>query len=764
MMRLSSILLLLPMLLTGQGRIGGWSSHVSFKPVILVEEMPDYIVAATSNGIFLVSKKDFQMTTTTKVEGLSDTGITAIAYASEPDLLIIGYQSGNLDLLQNGKIRNLSDLTRKAGLPDKSIHRIICEGSIAYLCCAFGIVKIDLKRVEVAETWYLGPKDNLKETFDLLSFNGYWWIASGSGIYKAEKQNINLQDYRNWQFQPNLPAPEAIFGSLALSDNLLFAQDLTNDRILSWNGKNWQVWLSDMKNIKRIKSLNKGVMVLANNEIRVISNTGTMMINGYGEDNTTFSPSDALISSTSEYWIADYANGLTRRKSNSSFLHYIPNSPESDLISALRSGQDEIFVGTYSVNSSGLPGASYSIRHSGTWQNFNFTSDPELKSIRPITDFAISANHPGEYWASTAGSGLLFFQNNRVATRYSDLNSTLGAQGNSCMVNGISLDAGNTLWYTNPTGKTLLGNCSASGAFVSLPFPGTEQPSLLAGKILSTYNGTHWVILSDDALFAFKIKGSAANSSGDQYRKIAVQSRFSNSTTTLINRFTGISTLAEDLNHQLWVGTASGIVVYNDPEKVFDPAELYGSQPSLNDGEAVFKPILEKEKITSIAVDGGNRKWIGTASSGVFLFSEQGDHLLKHFDTKNSPLLSDKVVSIAIQQKTGEVFFATSSGLISYIGDATIAESGFERAYVWPNPLRENFEGGVTMDGLVDGTELKITDLAGNLLFHTTSIGGRSFWNARNAMGSRVATGVYLIICSSPRSGSSKILKLLVIH
>lgn len=761
---LSSILLLLPLFIFGQSRIGEWRSHVSFKSVILVEEMPEYIVAATANGIFLVSKRDFQVATKTRVDGLSDTGITAITYASEPDFLLIGYQSGNLDLLHQGNIINISDLTRKAGLPDKTIHRIICEGSTAYLCCAFGVVKIDLKKMEVSETWYLSTKDNLKEAFDLVSYNGYWWIATGNGICKAEKQNTNLQDYRNWQFQANLPAPNALFSSLAQLDGMLMAHDITNDRILTFNGIIWQPWLPVMKNIKKIKSINNGIIVITVNDIRIFSKIGNEVINGYGQVGSSISPSDALSSSTSEYWIADTNSGLTRRISNSSFKYYVPNSPESDLISALKAGFDEIFAGTYSLNSSGTPEASYSIRQSGIWQNFNFSDDPGLKSIRPITSFAISADHPGEYWASTAGSGLLLFQKNRVAARFSEQNSLLGAQNNLCLVNGISLDALNNLWYTNPTGKALLGTCSTSGAFVSLPFPVVEQSSLAAGKILTTSSGTHWVTLADEGLFAFKTKGSAGNVSADQSRKVAVQSLFSNSTTTLTTRFRGISALAEDLNHQLWVGTNSGVVVYNDPNKVFNPGDFYGTQPSLNDGEAIFKPILEKEMITSIAVDGGNRKWIGTATSGAFLFSEQGDHLLRHFNTKNSPLLSDQIISIAINQKSGEVFFATNRGLISFMGDATIAETGFEKAYVWPNPLREYFEGGVTIDGLAEGTELRITDLAGNLLFHTTSVGGRSVWNARNTNGSRVSTGVYLIICNSPQSGSSKILKLLVIH
>jgi ligand-binding sensor domain-containing protein len=285
-----------------------------------------------------------------------------------------------------------------------------------------------------------------------------------------------------------------------------------------------------------------------------------------------------------------------------------------------------------------------------------------------------------------------------------------------------------------------------------------------AGELIVSGSDIQWVILPDEGLFAFKINGSAENILDDQARKIAVQSRFSNGTATLINQFSEISCIAEDNNRELWVGTGSGVVVYTNPGKVFDQGEFYGIQPSLEDGEGLFKPILEKEKITAIAVDGGNRKWFGTAHSGVFLFSEEGGQLLNHFDSKNSPLLSDRIISIAISQKSGEVFFATGRGLSSFKSDATSGESDLSNAYVWPNPLRETFEGEVTIDGLTEGTDIRITDISGNLVYRSTSIGGRAVWNARNSAGERVATGVYLIFCSSPQVTKSKVIKLLVIH
>lgn len=178
MRKLLLSLILLPCLIFGQSRIGEWRAHVSFIPVIKVVETPESIVAATANGLLFTDKTGRQNTTTTKANGLSDYGISAISYATEPNILIVGYQNGNLDLLQRGGIVNFPDLTRKTGLPDKTIHRIICEGNNAWLCCGFGIVKVDLQKVEVAETWYLGAQNDLKEANDLVSVGGDWYVAT----------------------------------------------------------------------------------------------------------------------------------------------------------------------------------------------------------------------------------------------------------------------------------------------------------------------------------------------------------------------------------------------------------------------------------------------------------------------------------------------------------------------------------------------------------------------------------------------------------
>ncbi len=765
MRKLLLSLILLPCLIFGQSRIGEWRAHVSFIPVIKVVETPESIVAATANGLLFTDKTGRQNTTTTKANGLSDYGISAISYATEPNILIVGYQNGNLDLLQRGGIVNFPDLTRKTGLPDKTIHRIICEGNNAWLCCGFGIVKVDLQKVEVAETWYLGAQNDLKEANDLVSVGGDWYVATNHGIFTAPKQNSNLQDYRNWQLQSGLPQPDANISSIAVSDGLLFVHDRSNDQLLAWDGNKWLRYYPEIKQILGIKSSSNGLIILVKGEVWLTGKTGNKIISSYqsGGMPDGIDPRDALTDINGKLWIGDSRFGLTYLSASSSFIHLGSNSPGSDQITALNSANEEIFAATSTYNTVGIPEASISIYHAGIWQNFSADDDTGLKSIRPMTSFAFSS-HSDEYWAATAGSGLLYSQKNRIMVHYNELNSLLGALNGSCVVSSLATDNQNNLFYTNPTGKVPLGSLSQSGNFVSLPYPGMNNPNITTGNQIISKTGVHWVVLPQEGLFAYKVKGTAENISDDQYRKVAVQSRFSNGTTSLITQFGEISTVVEDHNQDLWVGTGTGVVVYTNPDRIFDSGEFYGSQPSLDDGKGFFKPLLEKEKITAIAIDGGNRKWIGTANSGAFLFSEQGNHLLRHFDSQNSPLPSGRIDAIAILPESGEVFFATEKGLFSWKSDATAGDGDLEKAYVWPNPLRESFEGVATIDGLTEGTEIRVTDVAGNLIFKTTSLGGRATWNAKNSSGMRVATGVYLIFCSSPQQKTTKIIKLLIIH
>ena len=220
--------------------------------------------------------------------------------------------------------------------------------------------------------------------------------------------------------------------------------------------------------------------------------------------------------------------------------------------------------------------------------------------------------------------------------------------------------------------------------------------------------------------------------------------------------------IAEDLDGDIWVGTDQGIVVYYYPENVFEDSDFHAQRIILTIGD-VTQYLLNTEMITAIAIDGANRKWLGTKSSGVYLVSENGTEEIHHFTEGNSPLLSNQINDIGINHETGEIFFATDKGLISYRGSATMGSDEFRDVYVYPNPVRENYDGDITIRGLVSDVNVKITDISGNIVYETTAEGGQATWNGKNFSGSRVSTGIYLVFCSNDDGSKTYITKLLFI-
>jgi len=221
--------------------------------------------------------------------------------------------------------------------------------------------------------------------------------------------------------------------------------------------------------------------------------------------------------------------------------------------------------------------------------------------------------------------------------------------------------------------------------------------------------------------------------------------------------------MAFDRDGYLWVGTNEGVLISYNPERIFDTG-FYAQRikiPDVIEEFAVF--LLEQEVITSIVVDGGNRKWFGTARSGIYLQSADGTKQIAHFDTENSPLPSNNVQHLALHPKTGELFIATDKGLVSYRTDSTEPEKVFGKVYAFPNPVRPEYQGDITITGLVEETIVKITDVAGNLVFETRSQGGQATWNGKNFNGERVSTGVYLFFCTSSKGEQSAVGKILFV-
>jgi len=289
-------------------------------------------------------------------------------------------------------------------------------------------------------------------------------------------------------------------------------------------------------------------------------------------------------------------------------------------------------------------------------------------------------------------------------------------------------------------------------------FPVTiDAPTI--GDIIITKKGQKWIVLPrGHGLFVLDDNNTPENFSDDRSKKMLI-------TDTENQVFSYVYSIAEDLDGNIWVGTDQGPLIYYNPEKVFDEdLKAFRIKVPRNDGSGLADYMLGTESVTSIAVDGANRKWLGTFSSGAYLLSPDGTLRIRNYNEENSPVFSNSIISLAVDDKTGDVWLVTSKGILSVRGDATTGHEKFTDVYAFPNPVREDFSGNVTITGLMKDSQIVITDVSGNLVYKTVSDGGSATWDLKTYNGRHVATGVYMVFCASNDGSQAFVTKILVIR
>jgi ligand-binding sensor domain-containing protein len=358
------------------------------------------------------------------------------------------------------------------------------------------------------------------------------------------------------------------------------------------------------------------------------------------------------------------------------------------------------------------------------------------------------------------GYGVVEFREGLLTAMYDETNSILqpvpGFGHGYILVNGATFGPDGTFWISTSLTDNPVYRRTAQGQWESivLNYGGFGSDTRI-GEILVTKDGDIWLLVQNDGILVFR--ETAAGNFEERFFNVQ------NQRGDLLDR---VYSIAEDKDGNIWVGSNKGPVVFYDPFTIFEVSEITGYQPEIprNDGTLFIDFLLSTEKINSISVDGANRKWLTTEKSGVYLVSEDGKKETYHFMEVNSPLLSDNVQTATINDKTGEVFFGTEKGIISFRGEATEGDDDFGNVYVFPNPVRENYNGDVTVTGLIKDASVKITDISGNLVFETKSLGGQAIWDGKNFSGDRVHTGVYLVFCSNKDGSKTRVTKLLFIH
>ena len=744
---------------SGQNPVGAWSDHLSYYTARNIAIGPEEIFASTGSSIIVFNQEFEELKKISRVHGLSETRISCIAYSEDNKSLVIAYTSTNIDILKGERIYNIPDIRNKYIPGNKNIYRVKTSGRYAYLATSFGIVVLDIVRNEIFDTWKPGNGNSLGEVYDIDFSGNFIYAATNIGLYKGDMSGMGLSYYGNWNLVTSLPDPSGLYNAVVTLQNRIYVNrsdiNAAGDSVYMLDGGSS---LFEYQPGTRNLSMDKhtgGFTITTKNSAKVFNENGTLLKNITSSD---FPNPDFLQSAVkgTDIWIADKSSGLLRGENMSSFTKLNLPGPYTNNANYVTNSHGRTFI----------TGGALDNAWNNQWRNLqifihdNNSWHSELSSdlwdpMRVLPD----PDDPGHYWVSTWGSGLLEYENNVLVNHYNDSNSPLQTiiPGRPySRICGLAMDRDRNIWITQTEVPGIIKVLKADRQ-TWITFPITlETPTI--GDIIITRTGQKWVILPRGfGLFVLDDNKTPENFTDDRYKTMLVKDN-DNKIISIIY------SIAEDLDGNIWVGTDQGPVIYYNPASVFSgEMKAFRVKVPRDDGTGLADYMLGTEIITSIAVDGANRKWLGTFSSGAYLLSSDGSKKLVNYTAENSPLLSNSVTSLAIDDSSGEIWIGTDEGVISVRGDATLGADRFGKVYTFPNPVRETYTGNVTITGLMRNTEIRITDISGNLVYRTISDGGQATWDLMNYDGQRVSTGVYLVFCATEDGSNSAVTKMLVI-
>lgn len=755
--------------LNAQLAMGKWRTHLAYNQVTQIAQSENKIFAVSEGALFSIDKEDLGMEFYSKLSGLSDVNISRIEYDKINKQLLITYNNGNIDIMTEGGIINIPDLYMKQMSASKSVNQIRFLGDRAYLACDFGIMVVNMTKREIADTYFIGPNGTELRIIATTTFQDDIYAISKDKLYKATLNSPNISNYQYWETVNNLPGSGDLKALVSFAGKIVIQRD---NKLYYYNNNVWTALFHDLSIGTLNISDNKMFIVdLENNQLYIADEQfNKKMVDGIGFVYDTEFDADRNIT-----WLAAGSFGLLTFNENAmdKIAGYQPKGP------LVNKAWDMQFNGNKLV---AVPGGRWSAFYDTPgdimmfdgreWTNISHTEIESITGIkcRDLITVAIDPNDKNHFFVASYSSGLYEFRNNEYFNHHNSTNSTLENLFNDKMYHmtgGTNFDNDGNLWvmnsYANKSVKVLLKD----DGWRELDFPIFKSIPTIEDILISKKKQSQkWVIsarTSVAGVFVFDDNGTITDQSDD--RSVFFK-QFENSDepgSKIIPTY--YYDIAEDKNGVIWVGTNEGPLLFYNTSRVFDEGYTCSRvKIPRNDGTELADYLLKDEKIKAIAIDGANRKWLGTESSGVFLMSENGQNTILHFNTANSPLLSNDILSIEINPLTGEVFFGTSKGIISYQSNAVDADNTFSNVHAYPNPVRENYNGVITITGLVADSQIKITDINGNLVTETISNGGIATWDGKDFRKRKVNTGIYLVMAVAPNGTQSAITKIMIIN
>ena len=725
--------------------IGQWREHLPYNSAIDVTAGDGKVYCATPYSLFSVNNSDNIVERFSRVTGLNETGISAIKYDDVNKKLFIAYTNSNIDILFRNDIFNIPEIKRSNIIGDKNIYNIYPLAKNYYLSTGIGVILIDGERYEVKDSWFIGNGGNQVKVNGFTSDGIYFYAATEEGLKRALMTATNLSNYASWQ---TVSSSNGL--SAGACKNVITVQNRVvvqkNDSLFVQTGSTWALFYSDTWPFMSSNTTENKIQLCE----RQLNGIGRIVVlNADGSVFRTLANSGAIsfprkaILFNNQPWVADQFANLSRFGASSTYQQYILNSPQAIASGEMVAYNNTVFFTSgavndawnYQYNGDGI----YTLKESN-WNNINRYRYNHIDSLMDYITIAIDKRDE-TIWAGSYGGGLLHIKQGPLFEifKQNHLGVTVGDPG-SYRVAGLAFDTENNLWISNFGASQQLRVRKNDGVWknFTVPFP-LFQNAL--SQILIDDNNYKWIVAPlGNGLICYHHGTSIENINDDRWRRFGAGAGNGNLPSN------EVMCIVKDKNGFIWVGTTDGIGVLQCTQDVFSAQGCDAILPIVPNGN--FSGYLFKgQEVRSIAVDGADRKWVAT-KNGVFLISAGGEKVIYRFTEDNSPLLSNEVKKIAIDGKTGEVYFATQKGICSFRSTATEGKEENEKVLVFPNPVPPDFTGTIGIRGLVNNAIVKITELDGRLVYQTRALGGQAIWDGKNYRGQRISSGVYLVLVS----------------
>ncbi len=729
-----------------------------------------HVYVALENGLLEREINSSEKYVWTAANYLSDIDLSAIHFDSNSGTLFVGYANGNLDLIKNNSVLNLPALLLANLSGNKRYNKFASKDGLVYAATGIGIIKLDPIKSEVRDSYF--PFSSTVPILDVAFIGDTIFALSSNSIRYGNKNNIALADYTQWSTLPNVPShAQGSFKELVVYQNKL---------VLTYQHPDYQedtIYVRETNEFEPIPELNNNQIygITPYNDHLIFSADGSVInldanfqvIENIFQYNTgEFVQGNRAIKIGLDYWIADRIYGMV--KARNSYSHEkigFPGPHENDYYSmAWESGKLAVAGGGLIGNQASYNLAGLYLFEDENWSGINAFNQPQMsEDTWDVISVSIDPNDTEHIAFGTYSLRPLFEVTNgtSVATWFDENNSplektTLG--NNLYSVPELFFDNNSNLWVGQSYSNFPLKVKTSDNVWYEFDLGPTPKAKVI-NDLQIDFNGIKWLAPQGAGVMVFDDNGTIEDLSDDRFKQLKMGEGLGNLPSN------SVRSICVDFNNDIWFGTELGLAILYNSSNIFDGSPgTFDAQQILIEIDGFVEILLGESVITKIVIDGGNRKWIGTEASGVFLLSPDGREEIYRFTAENSPLISNQILDIEIDDNTGEVFFATDKGLISFRSDATFGDPEFTNVTVFPNPVRPEFTGPVTIQGIGYESDVKITDSGGNLVYKTISNGGTATWNGMTLQGERAKSGVYLIWTASSEGKGRKVGKVVFIN